>query len=204
MVIDLTEGMDGTDIRAGVIGEIGTSASIHPDERKVLLAAAAAHRVVPAAIHVHTYPWARTGAEIVELLVEHGVQPDRIVIDHLDVDIDVAYLERLLALGVNLGFDCFGKEFQLTAADEAFAPAPFPTDDDRVDLLLRFIRDGVEDQLTMTNDLCFKSMLTTYGGGGYGHILASVVPALRARGVSEASLDTILVRNPARILAFAA
>ena len=36
MIRDLTEGIDGSGIRAGVIGEIGTSFPLHPDEQKVL------------------------------------------------------------------------------------------------------------------------------------------------------------------------
>ena len=51
MVRDLTEGMDGTDVRAGVIGEIGTSDPIRPDEWKVLEAAALAH-VLPEGVRL--------------------------------------------------------------------------------------------------------------------------------------------------------
>src|SRR5690348_2993580 len=39
MIRDLEEGMDGTDIRSGIIGEIGTSHPLHPTEEKVLRAA---------------------------------------------------------------------------------------------------------------------------------------------------------------------
>ena len=40
MLSDLLEGIDGTDIRAGLYGEIGTSDTIRPGERKTLLAVA--------------------------------------------------------------------------------------------------------------------------------------------------------------------
>ena len=42
IVRDLTEGIDGSGIRAGVIGELGTSQRIHPQEERVLRAAARA------------------------------------------------------------------------------------------------------------------------------------------------------------------
>ena len=43
---DLTDGADGTGIRAGVIGEIGTSDPLHPDEARMLWAAGEAHSSV--------------------------------------------------------------------------------------------------------------------------------------------------------------
>ncbi len=45
IVKDLTIGIEESKVRAGVIGELGTSREIHPNEKKVLLAAAKAHRV---------------------------------------------------------------------------------------------------------------------------------------------------------------
>ena len=43
-ISELTVGIDGTSVRAGIIGEIGTSQQLHPDEIKALQAAAIAHR----------------------------------------------------------------------------------------------------------------------------------------------------------------
>ncbi len=86
ILTDLTEGMDGTSIRAGVIGEIGTSEEIHPNEKKVLIAAAKAHAGTGAGIIVHTYPWATKGLDALEILTQHGVRPDKVTICHIDVE----------------------------------------------------------------------------------------------------------------------
>jgi phosphotriesterase-related protein len=199
LVGDLTDGIEGSGIRAGVIGEIGTGAELHPDERKNLLAAAMAHQEVPAAIHVHTFPWARAALEIADLLIGAAVEPAKVVIDHLDVDIDVGYIERLLARGVMVEFDCFGKEYQLDASDEAFAPGPFALDTDRVDVLTQLIDKGYTDQLLIANDICFKTLLVAYGGNGYAHVIKDVVPLLRDRGVDSDTIDALLVQNPMRL-----
>ncbi len=52
MVRELTEGVDGTDIRAGYIGEIGISEIFDEKERKVLRAAALAQKDTGVAINV--------------------------------------------------------------------------------------------------------------------------------------------------------
>ena len=166
LIRELTEGIDGSPIRAGVIGEIGTSAELHPNERKSLMAAAMAHRTFPTAIHVHTFPWAREGLEIADILIDAGVDPAKVVIDHLDVDIDTGYLAALLERGVTIEFDCFGKEYQIDASDEAFAPGPFARDVERVDVLVNLIEKGRADQLLIANDICFKTLLVAYGAGG--------------------------------------
>jgi phosphotriesterase-related protein len=51
--------------------------------------------------------------------------------------------------------------------------------------------------------VCTKVQLLKYGGFGYGHILRSIVPRLRRRGVDDATARKLLVENPARVLATA-
>jgi predicted metal-dependent phosphotriesterase family hydrolase len=47
MHAELTEGIEGTDIRAGVMGELGTTEDkIFPTERKTLIAAGFGHKVI--------------------------------------------------------------------------------------------------------------------------------------------------------------
>ena len=201
IIADLTVGMDGTDARAGVIGEIGTSAELHPDERKNLLAAAIAQRAFPTAVHVHTYPWTREATTAADVLIDAGVDPAKIVIDHLDVDIDQPYIEELLRRGVTAEFDCFAKEYPLDTSDEAFAAGPFATDAARIDVLIDLLDKGYATQLTIATDICFKTLLTAHGGRGYAYIVEGVVPMLEARGADRATIDTLLVGNPARLYA---
>ena len=50
---EITHGLDGTSIRAGLIGEIGCSWPLHPFERNALRAASRAARETGAALSVH-------------------------------------------------------------------------------------------------------------------------------------------------------
>ena len=116
MLGDLTEGIGNTGIRAGVIGEIGTSHPIHRNEQKNLVAAALAFRQSLAAIYVHTYPWGRDGLAAARILMDAGADPAKIVICHTDVEPDLEYMRSLLELGVYIEFDDFGKEFGVLPA----------------------------------------------------------------------------------------
>jgi phosphotriesterase-related protein len=56
----------------------------------------------------------------------------------------------------------------------------------------------------MSHDICFKYLLTSYGGYGYAHILRDILPIMRSKGVSEEQIHTVLVENPKRVLPFVA
>jgi phosphotriesterase-related protein len=200
MLRDLTVGIDGTGVRAGVIGEIGTSDPIHPHERKCLLAAAIAHQATGAAIYVHTYPWGRAGLEAARRLLAEGVDPQKTVICHVDVEFDLDYLRSLLDLGVCLGFDNFGKEFYIDPDDRGFAGGIFARDLERVRVIRQLLARGHEAQILIANDICLKSMLHAYGGWGYDHILRHIVPMLRHEGIPQTAIDTFLIHNPRRLL----
>ncbi len=199
-LLDLTHGMDGTSIRAGIIGEVGTSWPIHPNELKSLLAAAVAQKQTGAALYVHCYPWGKGGLQAAQLLLKEGVRADKIVICHVDVEIDPAYIRQLLALGVFVEFDDFGKEFYIDPPDRGFAGGIFARDLERVQALRQLIAAGYARQLLITNDICLKSMLHAYGGWGYDHIAAHIVPMLREAHISEESIRLLCAGNPARLL----
>ncbi len=201
MVRELTDGIGETGVRAGVIGEIGTGSPIHPGEPKVLQAAAMAWRQAPVAVYVHTFLWGGEGLRAARVLIEGGVDPARIVICHGDVELDLAYLRRLCELGVCVEFDNFGKEFEPEPVEGGFAAGAFATDAERVRAILELLEAGHERRLLLTNDICLKAMLHAYGGRGYDHVLTGVVPALRAAGVAQATIDAFLIDNPRRLLA---
>ncbi len=192
----LQVGFDGTDIRAGVLGEIGTSSPLHPDEVKVLRGAAQAHRQTGVPINVHPAIWHREGPRILDILAADGVDLRRVALSHMDELLDYDYHCSLAVRGAWLSFDTFGSEFHF--ADEG---AREPTDTERLAALLRLLEAGWAGQILLSQDVCTKLQLTRYGGKGYAHILRNVVPALEASGVSAETIHELLVDNPRRFLA---
>jgi phosphotriesterase-related protein len=201
MIRDLTEGIDGTDIKAGVIGEIGTSDPVRANEWKALEAAALAHSETAAAVYVHAYPWGTRGLEAAEFLMKKGVPAEKIVVCHTDVAPDVEHILALLRCGVFVEFDNFGKEFQIRPEERGFAGGAFARDADRVRLLKQLVDAGYARQLLITNDICFKCLLRHFGGRGYAHILRGIVPMLEIEGVDAGTIEMLLRGNPRRLLA---
>ncbi len=195
MINDLTEGFSGTNIRAGVIGEIGSSSPIHADEIKVLHAAAIAQKETGAGINVHLPIFAREGHNVLDLLCADGVEPSCITLSHLDENPDLDYHLSLAKRGCFVEFDCFGSEVYF---DEDNLREP--SDAERIDALLSLLDAGFENQILLSQDICTKMQLRKYGGMGYDHILLNIVPRLRKRGVDQSLIDRLLIENPARFL----
>ena len=200
IVQDLTEGMAGTDIRAGVIGEIGTSRELHPNEKKVLMAAARAQKKIGTGIIVHTYPWGKLGLEILKILGDNGADISRVSINHVDVELDIDYCEKIAAAGAYFEFDDFGKEFFIDKRFRGFAGGVFARDIERVKALKKIADDGFLSRILVSCDVCLKTLLHRYGGWGYDHILTHIVPMLRDEGMTRQQIDVILKDNPRTFL----
>lgn len=195
MIADLVDGMCGTDIRAGIIGELGTSAPIHVDEAKVLRAAAIAHQVTGAPINIHLTIFASEGNNVLDLLENCGVDSQYVALSHLDERTDLPYHLSLAKRGCFIEFDCFGSECRFDE-DEVKEP----TDAERIESLLHLLDAGFEKQILLSQDICTKMQLREFGGNGYDHILRTIVPELKNRGVTDSTIANLLVNNPAKFL----
>ena len=203
MVRELVEGMDDTDIRAGIIGELGTSDPIHPEELKVLRAGAAASRRTGAAVTLHLAETARLGNEALDVLEAEGVAPDHVIVGHTDgPEPDLDYFESILQRGANLQFDFFGATWRNDdLSDHLGHWFPPPASDEEVTAAVReLVRRGWSRQLLLSHDACTKLQMTRYGGYGYGHVLRTIVPQLRWQGVSEKDLELLTGGNARRIV----
>lgn len=189
MVTDLTVGIAGTSVRAGVI-KVGTSLHrITPSEERVIAAAARAHRATGAPITTHTTA-GTMGLQQLALLTSQGVPPGRLCIGHLDRRLVWEEHLAIAQTGAYLGYDQISKE--------KYAP-----DRMRARFVARLIVAGHGGQLLLGSDLARRSDLLSHGGGpGLRHLLASFVPLLREEGVEEADLRRLLVDNPARFLSW--
>ena len=197
MVRELKEGVDGTDIRAGYIGEIGISEIFDEKERKVLRAAALAQKDTGVAINVHINPWTTNGLEAADILLQAGVAPDRICISHIDVENRESYVYALLQKGVYVEFDNFGKEYYIRREVRNSGYGLFVHDTDRVAFLKKLIDDGYLSQILLSCDLCLKNLMHKYGGWGYDHVLTNIVPMMEEYGITQEQIKTLLVENPA-------
>ena len=187
LIRDVNEGIDGTDIRAGVL-KAGTSLNtITPNEEKIIEAVAIAQRATGAAISTHTEA-GTMALEQVEYFIRLGVPPERLLIGHLDRNMDWELHLALASTGVTFGYDQFGKE--------KYAP-----DSQRIDFVVRMVQAGFRDQLALSMDIARRSYFTSYGGGpGFTYLWWRIVPWLKESGLSDDDIDAIFRRTPARLL----
>jgi phosphotriesterase-related protein len=197
MVRELEEGVDGTDIRAGYIGEIGISEIFDDKERKILRAAAIAQQKTGVAINVHINPWTVNGLEAADILLDAGVPASRICISHIDVENREDYVRSLLEKGVFVEFDNFGKEYYIRREVRNSGYGCFVRDTERVTFLKKLIDMGYLDRILLACDVCLKNLLHKYGGWGYDHVLTNILPMMEDEGITPAQIQTLLVKNPA-------
>ena len=196
---DVTVGVDGTGIKAGIIGEIGCTWPLAPNERKSLTAGAIAQQETGAAILIHPGRHPDAPAEILEVLANGGADLSRVIMGHLDRT--VFEFDGLLSIaesGCYLEWDLFGNE----GSYYPLAEIDMPSDAQRMGFIKRIADAGYSEKIVIGQDICTKHRLTKYGGHGYGHILENIVPKMRRKGFSEELIHAITVGNPASILAF--
>lgn len=206
MMSDIVDGIDGTDIKAGIIGEIGTGSPIEPQEEKVLRAAARVQKQTGLAITIHVHPPGRWGNTVLDILEDEGVAPDRIILDHvdtslshLDIDYDKAmvYISSLMARGCFIEFDLCGNSHYFQTSTASWW---MPTDRERCKALAQLVREGYGDRLLLSQDVGHKHYLQSYGGWGYGHVLSTFSHHMHEAGITDEQIGRFLIDNPRAVL----
>jgi phosphotriesterase-related protein len=187
LVEEIERGVDGTGIRPGIIGELGTDRDfVSPAEERVLRAGARAHQRTGLTITLHARA-SRVALSQIEILREEGVAPGRIIVGHADSVHDPDYHEELAHLGVWVEFDTvrgkvpYGVERSLRYVDEAR-------------------RRKYLGQLLLSGDVCALSHLHAYGGSGYDYLPSKFEGLLAEAGLSRDELVMLFVENPRRAL----
>lgn len=199
IVSDLLTGVRTGGVRSGVIGEIGMSWPIHPNEDKVLAAAGLAQMETGAGLLIHPGRNQAAPMQHLDLIRDLGVDLRRVTVCHVDRTIaDADKLSELADTGAYLEFDLFGTEASFYSLDPLF---DMPNDALRIKTIRQLVDRGHRDQILLSQDVCYRTQLQTYGGEGYGHIRRRVIPMMLNRGFAEDDITQLTERNPARFLA---
>jgi phosphotriesterase-related protein len=199
MIDEVRHGIGDTGVRAGVIGEIGTSRGVLPEEKKVLHAAALAQRETGVPLYVHTWPFGTDGNAALDELERAGCDLTRVVVSHVDGQLNLDYCRSLLDRGTWIEFEHFGKEYREVWDDDIFI---IPNDIDRLKEIRQLIRSETRyvRRILVSTDRCLKTEMVRYGGQGYAHILKTIVPYMRRLGFAEEEIDTLIRKNPQAML----
>lgn len=196
VVRDIVEGVPGSGLRAGIIGEIGIDIDFTPEEEKNLRGAcrASARTQVPLSIHSLGVSGSDTRRRIMDIVEEEGADLGNTIMDHMTLrPIDFDQHLEIARRGAFLGYDTISSDFNWGRRGSGLC------DWEIAECIRRLVDAGFVDHVVLAQDVSMKNMLTAYGGGGYGYILKWFVPLLRESGVGDEHIRTMLVDNPRRL-----
>jgi phosphotriesterase-related protein len=183
MIDEIENGIDGTNIKPGVIGEIGSSFNeFKPGEMELFYGAIEAAKTTKLPLSTHT-TLGTLALEQVELFIRENLPLHQVIIGHQDLNEDNEVVLEVLSSGVYIALDTIGKE-------------NYRSDIERMKSLLYFLERGYEDQILLSSDVTRQSHLLSRGGQGYSVVLRKFIPALRDMGVPETTIEKLLVKNP--------
>ena len=189
LIGEITEGVDGTDIKPGVIGEIGVEKTwVAPAEERVLRGAARAHKETGLALGaIHAI--GPVAPDILTIFEEEDVDISRVAVGHCDSYPHMEFLEGLIARGAFIMFDNCGQYGALKTFEEHI-----------MNTVKELVDKGYEDYILLSHDTCKFPQFKIHGGPGFVYISETVIPTLRAMGITEETINKITRDNPRRWL----
>ena len=187
LVRDVEQGIDGTDVRAGLLGEIGVHFTwVSPVEERMFRAVARAHKQTGVSIATHALMWP-VGLDQLDILEEERVDLRRVIIGHCQSYPHHEYHAEIARRGAFVAFDRIGSTNDY---------------DHETDLRLikQMVDAGLVRHVLLGHDVCLRDDYVVNGGKGYGYIPGEMRDDFREIGVTDEQFDQMTVENPRRAL----
>ena len=192
IVLEAHEGVSLTDVKIGLIGEIGVSSAFTPAEEKSLRGAARAQVRTGLPLMVHLPGWFPLAHKVLDIVEEEGATLAHTVLCHMNpAHGDMPYLTSLADRGAFLEFDMIGMDFFY--ADQQ---VQCPSDDEVARAIVTLTEAGHASRILLSQDVFLKMMLTRYGGNGYAFVLRHFLPRLKRHGLDDATIEAFMTANP--------
>jgi phosphotriesterase-related protein len=183
---EFTDGIEGTDVRPGLIKLGFNGGTLSDVERKLIRAGAAAHLATGLTIGAHTGSAVAAYEELAELEAA-GVHPSAWIWIHAQNEPDAAKYDDAARRGAWISLDGVSSESVAMHADRVG----------------RLREAGLLHRVLVSQDAGWYSVGEPDGGKfrPYDIVFTEFVPALKARGFTEAQINQIFVKNPATAFA---
>lgn len=181
MLRDLTEGVGDTGVKAAWIKISAGDDGITPLEARILRAAARAAKATNAVIGSHTIK-ARVVMDQLDIIEAEGYTASRFISIHTQAEPDFEMHKAVARRGAWIEYDNLG----------------YVPDEESVPRILKALEAGLGGQLLLSHDMGWFDPALPGGGvpKPYTHLVASVLPKLRAAGVDEAMIMRLTQTNP--------
>jgi phosphotriesterase-related protein len=183
---EFSDGIEGTGVRPGFIKLGFNGRALSSVERKLIRAAAIAHRATGLTIGAHTGP-AVAAFEQLEVLAQEGVDPSAWIWIHAQGEPDSAKHIAAARRGAWISLD--GIDARSLERHVGF--------------VTRLREEELLERVLISQDAGWYSVGQAMGHmtRSYEVLFTDFLPAIRARGFSATEIETLLVRNPARAFA---
>jgi phosphotriesterase-related protein len=183
MIAELEVGLGESQLKASVIGEVGSSENTFtPLEQKVFEAAVIAHKETGRPISTHQ-SMSTMGREQVTFFLKHQVNLERVTIGHCDLKSNLTEILWMIDQGCYVQFDTIGKN------------SYFP-DEQRIAMLVELSKRGLLERVMLSMDITRRSHLKANGGLGFSYLITDFLPRLRDAGINEDEIDIMMKQNP--------
>jgi phosphotriesterase-related protein len=198
-VLEIERGIEGTDIRPGVIKVATDHEGVTPFLEKALRAAARASKATGIPVTTHTYAADRIGEKQADIFESEGLNPAMVCLGHCDDTDDMSYLTGLLKRGYTIGMD------HLTWGTRSATGVL--SWQQRGQCIKKLIDAGFCNKMFLSNDWYFG--ISTAGAGAMeamekrnpdGMLFSTrkVIPYLKQLGVTDQEIRTMTIENPRR------
>jgi phosphotriesterase-related protein len=176
-------GIGSTRIRPGFIKTAVEKEPLRPTQRKVTRAAALTSKASGLTIATHTGV-AVAAFEILEILNQEGVRPEKWVFVHAQNEEDHAKLVAIARQGAWIELDGIGEK----SVEKHMKP------------LLALLEAGLESRVMLSHDAGWYRVGEENGGEKrpYTFLFDSFVPLMREHGIDDETIERITVTNPAK------
>ena len=209
---EITTGINGTGIRAGVISN-DRGDGRPTDDLVALRACALAQIATGAPIFISPGPRDTDPLAALEVLSEIGVDPEAITFAHMG-GYSRRVVKSIVDSGCRIVFDGFGHGTQ-PASDYTFINgldsdtssgqmAGWPDDEAMLATIGWLASTGHGDRMLVSHNISSADRYMKHGGHGYHYLLANIAPRMRTIGLGESLIEQLLVQNPAEALKFRA
>ena len=188
-VRDIEVGIQNTSIKAGFLKCATDAQGVTPDVEKVIRAVARAHKKTGVPIMTHSHPGTGTGINQLDILIEEGVDPSRILIGHTGDTDNMEYILRVIEYGCFIGMDRYGLTSECST-------------ENRNTTVIELAKKGYANRMFLSQDHCCTIDWYPEEAPGLmfpkwtmSFVLEEVIPELRSNGVTDEQIQLMMVDN---------